>query len=55
MIRYWEFPDEFAANVWVINFINEHIDLVEKLVNVCMRDWANLVNEVDVFTLISEE
>ena len=55
MIRYWEFPDEFAANVWTINFINEHIDLVEKLVNVCMRDWTNLVNEVDVFTLISEE
>ena len=31
---YWEIDDEFAANVWVINFINEHIEAAEKLANI---------------------
>lgn len=37
MFKYWETPDEFAANVWAINFINENISEVERLVNIFLK------------------
>ena len=29
--HYWSVPDEFAANIWAINFINAHIDAIGEL------------------------
>lgn len=37
MFKYWETPDEFAANVWAVNFINENISEVERLVNIFLK------------------
>ena len=34
---YWEINDELAANVWAVNFINEHIEVVEKLTNIFLK------------------
>lgn len=34
---YWEVPDEMAANVWVINFVNEKVEVVEELCNIFLR------------------
>ena len=31
MMQYWELPMEFAANMWVIDFVNTHIEAVEEL------------------------
>ena len=31
MVKYWELPMEFAANVWAIDFVNNNIDAVEEL------------------------
>ena len=38
---YWEIDDEFAANVWAINFINEHIEAVEKLINIFLKGMCD--------------
>ena len=37
MFKYWEMPDEFAANVWAVNFINKNISEVERLVNIFLK------------------
>jgi hypothetical protein len=37
MFKYWEMPDEFAANVWAVNFINNNISEVERLVNIFLK------------------
>lgn len=37
MFEYWEMPDEFAANVWTVNFINKNISEVERLVNIFLK------------------
>lgn len=31
MCIYWELPTEFAANIWMINFVNNHIEAVQEL------------------------
>lgn len=36
---YWHMPHEFAANIWAINFINNHFDSIwelEKIVDNCL-------------------
>jgi len=40
--NYWLLPDEFAANIWVINFINTHIDEVEQLCDIFIHEWIKL-------------
>lgn len=37
MFKYWEMPDEFAANIWAVNFINKNISEVERLVNIFLK------------------
>ena len=34
---YWEVPDEMAANIWVVDFVNENIGAVEELCNIFLR------------------
>ena len=31
MIKYWNLPMEFAANMWVVDFVNNNIDAVKEL------------------------
>ena len=37
MFEYWETPDEFAANIWAVNFTNKNISEVERLVNIFLK------------------
>lgn len=48
MNEYWELPDEFAANMWAINFVNENIEAVEDLCNIYLYYWDEFINERNV-------
>ena len=37
MMQYWELPMEFSANMWVVDFINNHINAVEELCSIYMK------------------
>lgn len=37
MIKYWELPMEFSANMWVIDFVNKHITAVEELCSIYLK------------------
>lgn len=39
MFQYWEMPDEFAANIWAINFINDYINKVAELCEIYRLYW----------------
>lgn len=47
-VHYWSLPDEFAANMWAINFINEHKDAVDKLCQIYWENWNEAVEELEV-------
>jgi len=40
--NYWESPEEFAANIWTINFINNNFQEVQYLINI--------VNSCNIYT-----
>ena len=46
--EYWEVPDEFAANMWTVNFINNHIEAVEELCDIYARDWAEMFKDITI-------
>ena len=52
--RYWEMPDEFAATMWAVDFINNHIDAVEELCNFFIPTWIEMCETIDVFSLVKE-
>lgn len=52
--HYWEMPDEFAATMWAVDFINEHIDAVEELCNFFIPTWIEMCETIDVFSLVKE-
>ena len=54
LYHYWQVPDEMSANMWAIDFINEHIDAVCDLIDIYCEDWNNIVNEYDVFELVGK-
>ena len=51
--EYWEIPDEFAANMWAIKFINEHIEAVKELCNIYVNDWSAIFKETTMEELIA--
>ena len=53
--HYWMTPDEFAANMWAVSFINENIEAVEDLCMTFCAAWNTLINSINVFDLVSEE
>lgn len=53
--EYWETPDEFAANIWAINFINNHIEAVEELCDIYANDWPAIFEETTMEKLLKEE
>lgn len=52
--KYWEIPDEFAANIWAINFINNHIEAVEELCSIYIKDWPAIFEEITIEELVKE-
>lgn len=45
MNKYWELPDEFAANIWAINFINDNIEEIEALCRIYFYYWDEFIEE----------
>lgn len=48
---YWDVPDEWAANEWAINFINEHIDAVVEFTDILADVWEKLIASVDIHSI----
>lgn len=46
--HYWELPDEFAANMWVIDFINNNIDDVNELSYIYWNGWKEIKNPLEL-------
>lgn len=44
MFKYWEIKDEFLANLWAIDFINNNIEKVEKLCQIYCNYWEEYIN-----------
>ena len=51
--EYWEIPDEFAANIWAIKFINGHIEAVKELCDIYTNDWSAIFEETTMEELIA--
>ena len=51
--EYWEIPDEFAANMWAIKFINKHIEAVKELCDIYANDWSAIFKETTMEELIA--
>ena len=51
---YWEVPDEFAANMWAIKFINEHVEAVKELCDIYANDWSAIFEETTMEELLNE-
>ena len=51
---YWRVKDEWAANKWAIDFINNNIDAVCELINIYCNDWNEIVYNYDVFELVGQ-
>lgn len=45
MFKYWEIKDEFAANMWAIQFINTNIDCVCELCEIYRLYWNDFIKE----------
>ena len=52
--EYWLVPDEFLANLWEIDFINTHIEAVEKLCDIYAQDWSAIFEEMTIEELLKE-
>ena len=45
MFQYWSIPDEFSANLWEIEFINNCIDRVCDLCDIYYNYWEDFIKE----------
>ena len=43
---YWLIPNEMAANVWAINFINTHQNAMEELNKIFLMYWEDMIAEI---------
>ena len=43
IMKYWTAADEFAANRWVVNFLNNHLDAACELWNIFSTYWNKLL------------
>lgn len=43
---YWNTPDEYAANMWLINFANNHEEAINELGNIFCNYWNDAIEEV---------
>ena len=43
--EYWSVPDEYAANKWAANFINDHPQAVNDLWDIFYKYWNDLIGK----------
>lgn len=51
---YWELPIEFAANMWAINFLNEHFDWATELTELCYYHMAKIFNDENIMEQLND-
>ena len=51
-IIYWHTPVEFVANVWAIDFVNEHIEAVKELQSILTTGFNEIYSDDEINTLI---
>jgi hypothetical protein len=44
--KYWDTPDEFAANMWVINFLDTYVDAVCDLYSIMVSGYKHIYEKV---------
>ena len=42
---YWDTPDEYAANMWLINFANSHEEAINELGDIFCNYWNDAIDE----------
>lgn len=52
--EYWEVPDEFSANVFVIDFVNSKIDAVAELCEIFINGYKAIYDEGEIWDYIVE-
>ena len=51
---YWELPIEFAANMWAINWANEHFNEVTELSALCDEYLSRIENDENVMEQLND-
>ena len=51
---YWELPIELAANMWAINWINEHPIEVKELYKLCVDHINQIMNDENVLEQVDD-
>lgn len=56
VFKYWKIPDEWAANEWLINFVNQHITAVANLwTDIFIPLWEKMLDEDNVWEIVQEK
>ena len=48
VMKYWTAADEFAANRWVVNFLNRHMEAACDLWNIFFTYWNEIATDTSV-------
>lgn len=51
---YWELPTEFAANLWAINFLNDHLDWAIELIDLCCKHLTKIFNDENIMEQLED-
>lgn len=46
MDLYWNTPDEYSANMWLINFANNHEEAINELGDIFCNYWNDAIDEI---------
>ena len=51
---YWHTPIEFVANIWAIDFVNQHIDAVKELQDILIAGFNKIYSSDEIDEFIDE-
>ena len=51
---YWELPIEIAANMWAINWMNEHPAETQELYELCAESFEKIMSDEDILEQITD-
>ena len=53
-MMYWHTPVEFVANIWAIDFVNQHIEAVRELQDILMAGFQEIYGSDEINDFIDE-
>lgn len=51
---YWELPTEFAANMWAIDWTNEHPTWVDELTKFCTKRMLEIIDNENILAQLTD-